>query len=314
MTKTMDTRSLYRTMLLLRRTEERIVREYPKYEMRSPPHMYIGQEAVAVGVCDALQREDSLFPYYRSHGWYLAKGGNLRAMIAELHGRATGCSGGWGGSMHLIDLSAGVQGTSAVVAGSMSHAVGAALAFRARKSASVAVVCFGDGAAEEGVFHESLNLAALRKLPVIFVCENNLYATCTHIQDRQAQPDIHKFAAPYGIPGVGLDGNDVQAVRAASIRAVERARRGDGPTLIECKTYRHMEHCGIHEDYQLGYRTAEEANAWKARDPLVQAAAFVTDGERAALETEIAALIDDAFAFARESPFPSSLYAGVADA
>jgi pyruvate dehydrogenase E1 component alpha subunit len=306
----MDTKDLYRTLLLLRRTEERIVQEYPKYEMRSPPHMYIGQEAVAVGVCAALRRDDSLFPYYRSHGWYLAKGGNLRAMMAELHGRETGCSAGWGGSMHLIDLSAGIQGTSAVVAGSMSHAVGAALAFRAKKSDAVALVCFGDGAAEEGVFHESLNLAALRKLPVIFVCENNLYATCTHIQDRQVQPDIHRFAAPYGIPGVGVDGNDVLAVHAAAAAAVERARRGEGPTLIECKTYRHMEHCGIHEDYQLGYRTAEEAAAWKARDPLVLASGFVTDAERAAFDRDVSGVIDDAFEFARRSAFPTSLYAG----
>lgn len=305
-----DDKSLYRQLLLLRRTEERIIEEYPKYEMRSPPHIYIGQEAVAVGTCAALLRGDSLFPYYRSHGWYLAKGGDIRAMIAELHGRETGCSRGWGGSMHLIDLAAGVMGTSAIVAGSMSHAVGAAVAFRARRLDKIAAVCFGDGATEEGVFHESLNFAQLRKLPVVFICENNLYATCTHISDRQAQPDIYKLAAGYGIPGVQVDGNDVRAVYSAASAAADRARRGDGPTLIECRTYRYIEHCGIFEDYQIGYRSTEEGSGWKARDPLVAMQGVVTDAERAQMETEIRTLIDDAFAFARASAFPTSLYAG----
>ena len=307
---TVDDRTFYRQLLLLRRTEERIIQEYPKYEMRSPPHIYIGQEAVAVGCCAAMRRDDSLFPYYRSHGWYLAKGGDIRAMVAELHGRETGCSRGWGGSMHLIDLAAGVMGTSAIVAGSMSHAIGAAVAFRTQRLDRVAAVCFGDGATEEGVFHESLNFAQLRKLPVVFICENNLYATCTHINDRQAQPDIYKLAAGYGLPGVQVDGNDVRAVHAAALAAVDRARRGDGPTLIECRTYRLIEHCGIFEDYQIGYRTAEEGSGWKARDPLAAMHAAVTDPERARLEDEIRELIDDAFAFARASAFPTSLYAG----
>jgi len=303
--------SLYRRLLLLRRTEERIVAEYPKYEMRSPAHIYMGQEAVAVGVCAALEKKDSLFPYYRSHGWYLAKGGDIRAMIAELHGRQTGCSGGWGGSMHLIDLRAGVMGTSAIVAGSMSHAVGAALAFGAKKTGAIAAVCFGDGGAEEGVFHESLNFAALRRLPVVFVCENNLYATNTHIRFRQAQPGIYRFAAAYGIHGAQVDGNDVLKVYAEASRAVERARRGEGPSLLEFATYRYLEHCGIYEDYELGHRTAEEANRWKAQDPLLKAQDFVTAQERERMETEIRQTIDEAFEFARKSPFPASLDSGV---
>ena len=187
-------KQLYYRLLLLRRVEERIIANYPNREMRSPPHLYMGHEAVAVGVCAALKKDDLVFPYYRSHGWYLAKGGNLNEMMAELFGREGGCSKGWGGSMHLIDLKAGVTGTSAIVAGTLSHAAGAAFARRYQGKDSVCVVSFGDGAIEEGVFHETLNFASLRKLPVLFVCENNLYATNTHISQRQAQTEIFKHA------------------------------------------------------------------------------------------------------------------------
>jgi pyruvate dehydrogenase E1 component alpha subunit len=306
-----DKKALYRRLLLLRRTEERIVAEYPKYEMRSPPHIYMGQEAVAVGVCAALAKRDSLFPYYRSHGWYLAKGGDIRAMIAELHGRTTGCSGGWGGSMHLIDLKAGIMGTSAIVAGTISHAVGAALAFKAEKSDAIAVACFGDAGTEEGVFHEALNFAALHKLPMVFICENNLYATNTHIRFRQALPNIYRFAATYGIHGSQADGNDVLKVHAEASRAVARARQGEGPSLLEFPTYRYLVHCGVFDDYDLGYRTADEANHWKARDPLLKAQNLVTPEERERMETEIRQTVDDAFEFARKSPFPASLSSGV---
>jgi TPP-dependent pyruvate/acetoin dehydrogenase alpha subunit len=300
-------RDLYQRMLLLRRTEERIQAVYHLREMRSPPHLYMGHEAVAAGVCAALRPEDLVFPYYRSHGWYLAKGGDLNAMMAELFGRQTGCSKGWGGSMHLIDLKAGVMGTSAIVAGTVSHAVGAALAFRIQGTSSVVAVSFGDGAVEEGAFHESLNFAALRALPIVFVCENNFYATNTHIRDRQAQTDIFRRAKGYGLPGVLIDGNDVAAVYRAASEAVERARGGKGPTLLECRTYRIFEHCGINSDHELGYRTAEEIEAWKAKGPLEQGKRLVTQEEIARMAAEIEARIDEAFAFARSSPFPSSL-------
>jgi TPP-dependent pyruvate/acetoin dehydrogenase alpha subunit len=267
----------------------------------------MGHEAVAVGVCAALRGSDVVFPYYRSHGWYLAKGGNLKAMMAELFGRETGCSRGWGGSMHLIDLSAGVMGTSAIVAGTISHAAGVALTFRMRGQDSVAVAVFGDGATEEGVFHETMNFAALRKLPVVFVCENNLYATNTHIRDRQSQPEIYRHAERFGIPGVQADGNDVLAVHAQAARAIDRARRGEGPTLIEFHTYRIVEHCGVNEDDDLGYRTLEEVNAWRARGPLERARDLVTDAERTRMIEEIETEIDGACAHAHSAPWPTTL-------
>ncbi len=302
-------RKLYRDMLRIRRVEERIKAMYHLREMRSPPHLCMGHEAVAAGVCAALRARDVVFPYYRSHGWYLAKGGDLKAMMAELFGRETGCSRGWGGSMHLIDLSAGVMGTSAIVAGTISHAAGVALTFRMRGQDSVAVAVFGDGATEEGVFHETMNFAALRKLPMVFVCENNLYATNTHIRDRQAQPEIYRHAECFGMPGVQADGNDVLAVHAQAARAVDRARRGEGPTLIEFHTYRILEHCGVNEDDDLGYRTIEEVDAWRVRGPLERGRHLVTDAELTRMTEETEAEIDGACVHAHSAPWPTTLLA-----
>ncbi len=300
-------KQLYRRLLLLRRTEERIIALYPNREMKSPPHLYIGHEAVAVGVCTALKPEDLVFPYYRSHGWYLAKGGDFNRMMAELYGRENGCSKGWGGSMHLIDVRAGVMGTSAIVAGTISHAAGAAYALRYQGKNAVCAVTFGDGAIEEGVFHEALNFAALRKLPVLFICENNLYATNTHIRDRQAQPEIYRRAESYGIPGVRIDGNDVLAVYREASKAAEQARKGKGPALIECMTYRILEHCGIFGDAQLGYRTEQEISDWRSKDPLLKAKDFVNEKEKAQMEKEISAVIDAAFEYGKSGPFPQTL-------
>ncbi len=298
-------RDLFQRMLFIRRVEERIKTTYHLREMRSPPHLCMGHEAIAVGVCAALRKDDLVFPYYRSHGWYLAKGGDLPAMMSELYGRANGCSRGWGGSMHLIDLAAGVTGTSAIVAGTISHAAGAALTFTMRGQDRVAVASFGDGAVEEGVFHETLNFASLRKLPVVFVCENNLYATNTHIKDRQAQPDIYKHGERFGMAASAHDGNDVRAVTRAAEEAVQRARRGSGPTLLEFHTYRVLEHCGINEDDDLGYRTKAEVDGWAKNGPLERARSLVTPAEVDAMESEISALIDAAFAHARSSPWPA---------
>lgn len=298
-------RKLYRDMLRIRRFEERIKAMYHLREMRSPPHLCMGHEAVAVGVCAALNRRDVVFPYYRSHGWYLAKGGDLNAMMAELFGRATGCSRGWGGSMHLIDLAAGVMGTSAIVAGTISHAAGAAMTFRMRGEDGVAVAVFGDGATEEGVFHETMNFASLRKLPLIFVCENNLYATNTHIRDRQAQTEIFRHAERFGMPGVRADGNDVLAVHAEARRAVARAREGSGPILLEFQTYRYLEHCGINQDHDLGYRTREEVESWRARDPLERGRSLVAGAEVSQMSDQIEEEIDVACAHARSAPWPT---------
>jgi pyruvate dehydrogenase E1 component alpha subunit len=302
-------RELFRRMLLVRRVEERIQRDYHRREMRSPPHLYMGHEAVAAGVCTALAAGDLAYPYYRSHGWYLAKGGDLKAMIAELHGRETGCSRGWGGSMHLIDLAAGVTGTSAIVGGTIPHAAGAALVMKLRRTGAVVAVSFGDAAVEEGVFHETLNFANLprRKLPVVFVCENNLYATNTHIRERQAVPGIHQHAQRFGIPGVQVDGNDAAAVWGAARDAVDRARRGEGPSLVECLTYRYYEHCGINEDHELGYRTHDEVRAWRAKDCVERGRGLVGADEAREIEARIMAAIEEAFAWARSQPWPASL-------
>jgi pyruvate dehydrogenase E1 component alpha subunit len=302
-------RRLVYSMLLIRKTEERIKGQYHLREMRSPPHLCMGHEAIAVGVCANLRRDDLVYPYYRSHGWYLAKGGDLDAMMAELFGRETGCSRGWGGSMHLIDLAAGVQGTSAIVGGTISHAAGAALTFKMQGRDRVAVAVFGDGAVEEGVFHETMNFASLRKLPLIFVCENNLYATNTHIAYRQPLPEIYRHAERFGMPGRRADGNDVRIIYHEAREAVARARRGDGPTLLEFETYRILEHCGINEDHDLGYRTAEEVRAWQARGPLERAKNLVTEEETRRMVAEIEARIDRAFEYARSSPWPTSLVA-----
>jgi TPP-dependent pyruvate/acetoin dehydrogenase alpha subunit len=299
-----DGRRLYETMLRMRMVEEKIAAIYPEREIRSPTHLYIGQEAVAAGVCAHLTRDDLMVPNYRSHGWYLAKGGDLRALMAELYGRATGCSGGWGGSMHLIDTAAGVAGSSAIVCGGIAHAVGAGLADAMQRRPFVSVATFGDGAVEEGGFHEAMNFAALRRLPVVFVCENNLWAAFSPIGDRQVSADIYRRAETYGTPGVLVDGNDALAVSEAARAAVARARGGEGPTFLECRTYRWLEHCGPNDDTLEGFRPPEERAAWLARCPLAHARRFVSDAEDAALRTRIAAEIDEAIAAARRAPWP----------
>ena len=210
--------------------------------------------------------------------------------------------------MHLIEIKAGVMGTSAIVGGTIPHAVGTALALRMQGTSSVVVVSFGDGAVEEGVFHETLNFAALRKLSVIFVCENNLYSVNTHIRDRQAQVEIFRRAESYGLPGVLIDGNDVVAVYHQAAQAIARARRGEGPTLLECRTYRFLEHCGVNEDRALGYRPAEEVAQWQARDPLELGKPLVDEAGAEAIAREVEARIDDAFSYARASPFPAALF------
>jgi pyruvate dehydrogenase E1 component alpha subunit len=289
----------------MRMVEEKIVEIYPDREVRSPAHLYIGQEAVAAGVCAALERDDVVVANYRSHGWYLAKGGRLQAMMDELFGRATGCSGGWGGSMHLIDAEAGLMGTSAIVAGGIPHAVGCALADTLQGRRSVSIAAFGDGAVEEGGFHESMNFSALRRLPVVFVCENNLWAAFSPLSDRQPQPEVHRRAASYGMPGMMADGNDVVAVYDATMDAVRRAREGRGPTLLEFNTYRWLEHCGPNDDVTVGLRRAEDVAAWRQRCPIERARRFVSDADDRRIRTEVATEIEEALAAARRAPWPT---------
>ncbi len=310
---------LYASMRRIRRAEETIVRLYPEQEIRCPTHLSIGQEAVAAGVCQALTATDTVVSTHRCHAHYLAKGGDLRAMFAELYGRATGCCGGKGGSMHLAAPEVGMLGASAIVAGSVPLALGAALAASLTGSGEVSVAFFGDAAAEQGVTHESLGVAALRRLPVLFVCENNLYATNSPLRSRQVSVDIAPRAVAYRMPGVIVDGTDAVAVHRAARAAAGRARRGRGPTFIEAKTYRWREHVGPNFDIDLGYRSQAELDRWMARDPVtrlagrLERAGVLPAARRAEIDAGIETEIEDAVAFAKASPFPEpgALYADV---
>lgn len=298
---------LYRIMLLIRLTEERIAALVEAKEIRTPCHLCIGQEAVPAGVCAVLDREDSIWGGHRSHGHYLAKGGDLKALLAEVLGKATGCSKGRGGSMHLIDTVAGVMGTVPLVGATIPVAVGAALAYKLRADRRVAVAFFGDGATEEGHFHESLNLASLYRLPVLFVCENNFYSTHMPLAERRPKDNIVQSADLHGMPGVRVDGNDVVAVYEAAQAAVKRARAGEGPTLLECRTYRWRGHVGPAWDLDVGERRRRELEEWLPRDPIARLrnrlpGACLSSMDR--MEQETRAEIDAAVAFARESPAP----------
>ncbi len=292
-------RRLFRMALLIRLVEERVIALYPSDRIQSPVHLSVGQEAVAVGVCDALRPDDLVFATYRSHGFYIAKGGRLDEMFAELYGRLGGVSKGKAGSMHLSAPEAGLMGSSAVVASTIPHAVGAALSFKRRGETRVAVAVFGDGATEEGVYHESLNFAALMKVPVLFTCEDNGLAVHSHRPVRQSY-NLVKHAATYGIPSRRVEeGWDMIAVRDATAAAMERVRSGEGPFVLEFATSRYMEHVGIGEDFHFGYRSKADTDAWKKRDPLITDVDLVK-----ALTPEIEREIEDAVAFAERSPHP----------
>ena len=298
-------KKLYKEMLYIRMIEERIAEIYhPADEMKCPTHLYTGQEAVAVGTCNALVEGDVVCPYHRSHGWYIAKGGDLKAMMAELFGKETGCCKGWGGSMHLVDAGRGVMGSSSILGGTIPHAVGCALAFQIQEVENVAIAPCGDAAIEEGVFHESMNWASLKKLPVVFVCENNLYSTQSSLGVRQPPVEIYKRAVSYGIPGVRVDGNDVLKVYETTLEAVSRARTGGGPTLIEAMTYRWREHVGPDYDYNLGYRSKQELEEWLEKCPIKRVSEVVSQREEKMLIEGFSKEIDEAIDYARQSPFP----------
>jgi len=300
--------ALYRTMLTIRRTEEQFVKLYASGKLMGGVHTYIGEEAVATGVCANLRSDDVVFSTHRGHGHALAKGITPAEVIAELMGRATGCSGGRGGSMHLFKPEIGFMGSSGIVAGGIGLAAGGGYTARLLKTGRVSVAFFGDGASNNGAFHEGLNLATAWKLPTLFVCENNLYATEVPIGKATANTNIATRAAAYGLPGVAVDGNDVLAVYQAAEEAVRRARAGDGPTLLECRTYRTRAHSEGMRD--AGYRTQEEIAAWKERDPikLLRAKTLndgsATEAELDQIDAEVKALITEAVAFAERSPLP----------
>lgn len=297
-------KDLYRRMVLIREVEERIVKLYPEREMRCPTHLSIGQEAVAAGVCAALKKDDSIFLSHRCHAGYIAKGGDIGALFAELYGKKTGCTKGRGGSMHLVDPDAGVMGTSAILSGTVPIACGAALAYARKQSGQVAACFFGDAAVEEGTFYESLSLAALWKLPVLFICENNGYSTCTPLSKRQPPVSIHGRAKAFGVETAAIDGNDVRAVHAAAAKAVERARRGRGPTFIECATYRWLEHVGPFFDWNMGYRSKEEVEAWMKKCPIKRFEKEFPAADREKIRASILKGIDEAVDFAKTSEFP----------
>jgi TPP-dependent pyruvate/acetoin dehydrogenase alpha subunit len=297
----------YKALYRIRRVEEEIAAVYPTDKIKSPVHLSIGQEAVSVGVCEALRADDIVFGTYRSHALYLAKGGDLKRMLAELYGKIDGCAKGKGGSMHLIDAPAGVMGASAVVGTTIPQAVGFAYALKLQRKDAIVVSVFGDGAVDEGVFHESLNFAALKSLPIIFVCENNFYAIHTHQLRRRKLPNICEQARVYGMPAEQIPDNDVLGIYERVGEAARELRAGKpGPAFFECLTYRLKEHVGPNEDFHLGFRHRDEAKPWLENDPIRRLGQGIAPVQRQRIESEVEAEIRDAFAFAESSSCPKS--------
>jgi acetoin:2,6-dichlorophenolindophenol oxidoreductase subunit alpha len=301
-------REMLRQMLTIRRFEERASADYLAGKIYGVVHCYIGEEAVAVGVCTALDRGDRIISTHRGHGHCIAKGADLNRMMAELYGRQTGYCKGKGGSMHIADFGIGMLGANGIVAGGIAIITGAGLAAQMEGKGGVAVSFFGDGASNAGPFHECLNIAATWKLPMLYVCENNQYAAQTPAAATHALSDVAARAAGYGIPGIVVDGNDIVAVHQAAIRAVDRARSGGGPTLIECKTYRwraHTERRG-----QADPREKEEVDAWKQKDPIrllerqLRDQGDLDDAGLQTIERDVMTTLEAAVTFAEASPFP----------
>jgi pyruvate dehydrogenase E1 component alpha subunit len=299
---------LYRKMLEIRYFEEKVYDLYGQNLVPGTIHLYAGQEAVAVGVCANLREDDYITSTHRGHGHCIAKGTQLKRVMAEILGKKTGYCKGKGGSMHIADFSIGMLGATAVVGAGLPIAAGAGLSIKLRKTDQVVACFFGDGASNQGTFHESINMASIWDLPVLFICENNLYAMGTHQSRVMAIENIADRAVAYGIPGVVVDGNDVLAVYEAAHEAVDRARKGAGPTLIECKTYRHKGHSRFDP---ATYRPKEEVEEWMKRDPIMQFRAkliemkTLTEGEINKIEQDVTAMVEDAVKFATESPYPA---------
>ncbi len=300
--------ALYRQMVQIRKTEEQLARAHQAGLVHGACHTYVGEEAVATGVCAHLRTDDTVLSTHRGHGHALAKGVSPASLMAELFGRTIGCSHGRGGSMHIFSPEVGMLGTSGIVGPSILMAAGAAYAFKLHKTDRVSVAFFGDGGSNNGAFHEGLNLASIWKLPVLFVCENNQYATEVPFATVAGNPNVAERAIAYGLPGRRVDGNDVVAVYEAAGEAVRRARSGQGPTLIECVTYRTRPHSEGMRD--TGYRTREEIEQWRARDPIVRLRdklrleGIATDDELRQIDTGIQTSVDEAFEMAKNSPYP----------
>lgn len=305
--------SLFYDMLRIRLIEEGIADLYPEQEMRCPVHLCIGQEAIPVGVCAVLQKEDIVMGNHRSHGHYLAKGGDLKTMMAEIYGKATGCSKGMGGSMHLIDLSVNFLGTTPIVASIIPVAVGTAFTSWTKNEDRVTVIFLGRAATEEGVFTESLNFAALKKLPILFVSEDNFFSVYTPLSERQPEKrENTAIAKAYGIPAAKGDGNNIKGVYELAQEAVNRVREGHGPYFLEFETYRWREHCGPNFDNDKGYRSESDYLKWKERCPIANFESILVENKlldkdrinemRQTITREFGEAVD----FAKSSPFPEA--------
>jgi acetoin:2,6-dichlorophenolindophenol oxidoreductase subunit alpha len=305
---------LYKTMLRIRLCEESLIEPILNGDVRTPCHLYSGEEAVATGVCAALSEADYIFGTHRSHGHYLAKGGGMNELVAEIYGKETGCCRGRGGSMHVIDPEKGMVGAAPIVAGTISLALGAALACKIRNEKKRVSVCFfGDGASGEGVLYESMNFASLKKLPILFVCENNFYSTHMPIRECRPTNDIHKIAEPFDIPSFRIDGNDVLEVYKVGQKAVQLCKNDNGPVFIECMTYRLRGHVGPDDNIQgthTDIRPEEEIDEWRKREPLTNFEKYLT-GKRGIRKEEIEKIryeveneVEEAYVFTKKSPYP----------
>ncbi len=302
--------NLYIIVSKIRKVQLRIEQLYHEDEMKTPVHLCIGQEAIAAGVCENLERDDYVFSNHRGHGHYIAKGGDLKAMVAELYCKETGCSRGRGGSMHLVDTSVGLLGSSSIVGGGIPLAVGAAMASALKNDKRVSVAFFGDAASEEGVLYESMNFAALKKLPVVFVCENNFYSVYSHQSARQANTDITTRPKAFNIPAYNVDGRDVIDAYKKSKEAICVARSGKGPAFIECRAYRWRGHAGPGDSLKAKYRKSDEWNEWMKCCPLKDFKkvlineTILTEEKINQINKDIDTEIDEAFDFAQKSPLP----------
>jgi TPP-dependent pyruvate/acetoin dehydrogenase alpha subunit len=298
-------KALFSSMLRIRMIEESIAERYHEGMMRCPTHLSIGQEAISVGVCSNLNNQDMVLSTHRAHAHYLSKGGNLKRMIAEIHGKKTGCSKGMGGSMHLIDRSVGFMGSTAIVGNTIPVAVGIGLSLKLKSSKSISCVFFGDGAVEEGVFYESVNFAIVHKLPVLFICENNLYSVYSGLEVRQPSGrKINNMTRSIGIDSSYENGNDVIKVSNIVSKAKDKIKLGYGPQFIEFETYRWREHCGPNFDNDIGYRDESEFLDWKKRDPLLNIKKIFSKQDLIILENNIKQEIHEAFDFAGKSEYP----------
>ena len=304
---------LYRSLYRIRRIEEEVARVYPTDKIKSPVHLSIGQEAVSVGVCEALEPRDVVFGTYRGHALYLAKGGDPSRLVAEMYGKETGCASGKGGSMHLIATEVGMMGASAVVGTTIANALGYAYAVQLRQTGQLVASFFGDGATEEGVFAESLNFAALKRLPILFVCENNRYAIHTHQNRRQGATDVCAKARAFGVPAERIENNDVLTLHERVRAVAPQVRGGQGPYFLEVMTYRWREHVGPGFDYHLGFRNEDESEPWILSDQVIRLATMLDEETRRRIQDETEKEVSAAFAFAETSaePAPELLFAHV---